>query len=125
MPKLSGDCSDRDNGNLTITWSQTNNAGQKISYYIVEYTDQNKNDGGWVSYPSSSKMIEETKVVISIDQLPPSADLVFQVTAVTEFEGERFKSDPVTMNAPSECVTVGGRKNYFAFTVFICVFLML
>ena len=106
---FSGNCSNRDNGNLSITWIQINNAGQKISYYIVEFTDQNKQGDEWVTHGKSSM----TQLTIPVEKLPPSADLVFRVTAVTEFEGDTYKSDAVKMNSPSDCVTSSGRKYIF------------
>ena len=103
--KFSGYCSDRD-GNVTISWKQQNNAGQTISYYVVQYTDQNKDSRAWVSHVNATA----TQLTIPVTELPPSADLVFRVTAVTEFEGDVYKSDPVPLNSKSECVTPAGRK---------------
>lgn len=104
--KFTGDCSDREDGNITIAWMQLNNMGQTITYYTVQYADENKDSADWVSHVK----VITTQLTIPVAELPPSADLVFRVTAVTEFEGDVYKSDPVTLNSKSECVTPAGRK---------------
>ena len=51
-------------------------------------------------------------MIIPINKLPASTDLKFRLTAVTSFEGDDFKSDPVVV-VPVDCSTPAGGKWIF------------
>ena len=52
-------------------------------------------------------VIAEDKVTIPIKNLPGSTDLKFRLTAVTNYESDTFKSDPVVIT-PDSCSTPAG-----------------
>lgn len=94
---LTGDC-DNSSNSLALSWKQDNYYGQNISYYILEFAarDRSADESAWIRYDPDTKIMDES-VDIEVKKLPPSADLVFRLKSVIEFDDEIFISDPLSV----------------------------